>query len=382
LATLLTAKDSCGQSGAESERIMVELQAERPLVAVVTPVYNGDPYLERTLACVQAQTYPNLVHVVLDNASTDNTPRVIAKTRGGRVSILTRRNASALRQVENWNAAVAMTPPEARYIKLLPADDLIRADCIEKLVAVAESDPQITVVTAVDVFADQCKPHGLDPRKTVYEGRQIARRLMCGDLLWMPVQHVFFRATPERIKTPFPSDIERGFDGDFFYRLLIEGRMGFVNTPLFYTRVHPATVTAGLVSEGSMLSSDFHRFDRFGEALLVPAKLRAQRRAYVRKVLRHVLVNRAMARPHTAAALLQDLAKLGVRPTSLDYLAAVATWPSHKLYKSIREMVDRIVSPPIMMTEAEFLAASPPPPKPAGAGSRYAPAKINGPDGP
>ncbi len=37
----------------------------RPLVAIVTPVYNGNPWLVRTLASVQAQTYPNLVHVVL-----------------------------------------------------------------------------------------------------------------------------------------------------------------------------------------------------------------------------------------------------------------------------------------------------------------------------
>ena len=39
-----------------------------PLVAIATPVYNGAEYLADTMACVQAQTYPNLVHCVLDNA--------------------------------------------------------------------------------------------------------------------------------------------------------------------------------------------------------------------------------------------------------------------------------------------------------------------------
>src|SRR5688572_574004 len=97
-----------------------------PLVVVVTPVYNGSPYLQRTLACVQAQTYPNIIHVVLDNASTDDTAEVIAGAVGGRVPILTKRNAATLGQVDNWNAAVAMTPAEAKYVKILCADDLMR----------------------------------------------------------------------------------------------------------------------------------------------------------------------------------------------------------------------------------------------------------------
>ncbi len=35
-----------------------------PLVAVVTPVYNGEKYLAETMECVQAQDYPELVHIV------------------------------------------------------------------------------------------------------------------------------------------------------------------------------------------------------------------------------------------------------------------------------------------------------------------------------
>src|ERR1700731_169502 len=48
-----------------------------PLVAITTPVYNGERYLGETMACVQAQTYPNLVHLVVDNASTDRSAEII-----------------------------------------------------------------------------------------------------------------------------------------------------------------------------------------------------------------------------------------------------------------------------------------------------------------
>ena len=111
----------------------------QPLVAVVTPVYNGEPHLKHTLRCVQAQTYPNLVHVVLDNASTDDTPEQIRAAEGGRVPIQAHRNDKLLPQVENWNAALALCPPEAKYVQFLAADDLIRSDAIEKLVEAAEA---------------------------------------------------------------------------------------------------------------------------------------------------------------------------------------------------------------------------------------------------
>lgn len=60
----------------------------RPLVAVVTPVYNGGAYLEATMRCVQQQTYENLVHVIVDNCSSDNTSDIIDQFRGQSVRLV------------------------------------------------------------------------------------------------------------------------------------------------------------------------------------------------------------------------------------------------------------------------------------------------------
>ena len=43
--------------------------SELPLVAIVTPVYNGERFLAETMQCVQCSDYPNLLHVALDNAA-------------------------------------------------------------------------------------------------------------------------------------------------------------------------------------------------------------------------------------------------------------------------------------------------------------------------
>src|SRR5260370_40722923 len=152
-----------------------------PLVAIFTPVYNGARFLEETMACVQAQTYPNLVHVVLDNCSTDATPEIINRYLGQRVPLLTGRNAETIPQYDNWEAAARMTPAEGRYFLLLCADDLIRADAIEKLVDVAESDPAIGVVgcqwtTGVDPDGSNelCRP-GVPNKLSPFDTRWIVK---------------------------------------------------------------------------------------------------------------------------------------------------------------------------------------------------------------
>jgi glycosyltransferase involved in cell wall biosynthesis len=50
---------------------------ERPLVSIVTPVLNGGSTIERTLASVSAQTYPNIEHIIVDGGSTDDTMSVV-----------------------------------------------------------------------------------------------------------------------------------------------------------------------------------------------------------------------------------------------------------------------------------------------------------------
>ncbi|MEL7454730.1 MAG: glycosyltransferase family A protein, partial [Pseudomonadota bacterium] len=81
-----------------------------PKVAVLTPVYNGEAYLRETLESVQAQTYANLVHVVVNNACTDGTADILADFEDARVPVIVIHHKTLLPQMENWNSAFSGMP--------------------------------------------------------------------------------------------------------------------------------------------------------------------------------------------------------------------------------------------------------------------------------
>jgi glycosyltransferase involved in cell wall biosynthesis len=94
---------------------------EAPLVSVIIPAYNAARFLPETLASAQAQTYPNLEIIVVDDGSTDHTPdhvMHVAET-DRRIRLIRQPNAGAA-------AARNRGIEEARgeYLAPLDADDL------------------------------------------------------------------------------------------------------------------------------------------------------------------------------------------------------------------------------------------------------------------
>ncbi len=172
---------------------MADVHQQQPLVAIATPVYNGARFLAETMASVQAQTYPNVVHVVLDNASTDETPDIIDRFRGGRVPLITRRNDTTLPQTDNWNAVLRMIPEEARYFRILPADDLIMPEFVEKLVALGEAHPEVAIIGCREFENDTLRHSDLPLRPGVFDGKAIVRGSLRYHIVGFPHLHSLYR---------------------------------------------------------------------------------------------------------------------------------------------------------------------------------------------
>lgn len=309
------------------------MESSLPLVAIVTPVYNGAPWLERTMACVQNQTYGNLVHVVLDNASTDDTPDVIARYRNMAKPLKTARNAAVLSQTANWNEAMRLTPAEAKYVMLLCADDLIRADAIEKLVARAEEDESIVLVTAADVVLDHVRAPLPPEGKTIVDGKAVIKSVLDHSYNHFAWQLFFARWRPEDGEQDYFSYTATSLDNDKLLRLMMTGKVGFVMEPLFYTRTHSANMSAQLSANHSPKFRLFRweTATRYAPLLLDPAKARTTLFLEKLGVLRFELAWRLTGAKEPADALKNRLAADGHPPNWWDYIAAAASYPIYKI---------------------------------------------------
>lgn len=214
-----------------------------PFVAVVTPVYNGEQFLDETMRCVQALTYPNLVHVILDNCSSDGTAEIIARYTAGRVPLLVHRNSETVPLRDNWNSAVSHVPEDAEYIRLLCADDTMSPESVSEMVALAETDPEIGVVGCdYRCFGEEQETYWPEDR-SVFDGIEAIRMTLLREGIIIPIHTLVRKSVADRRQPLFQPPLQSAFDLNTALSLLTHSKFGFVHKSLGFIRVDDSTVT-------------------------------------------------------------------------------------------------------------------------------------------
>lgn len=123
------------------------IEKSSALVSIIVPVYNGEKYLRESLDSILNQTYQNIEVLVMDDASTDSTPEIIA-SYGERVMCY--RQPQNKRQYQNVNEGLSMVNGE--YVAIYHADDVYEPTIVEKEVAFLEANPSVGAVFCHDIF--------------------------------------------------------------------------------------------------------------------------------------------------------------------------------------------------------------------------------------
>lgn len=92
------------------------------LVSIITPAYNSDKYIDKTIKSVLAQTYPYWEMIIIDDCSCDDTAKIV-------LSYVSKDPRIRYKKLEvNSGAAVArntaMSMATGRFIAFLDSDDL------------------------------------------------------------------------------------------------------------------------------------------------------------------------------------------------------------------------------------------------------------------
>ena len=111
---------------------------EKGLVSVITMTRNREKLLGRCIRSVLSQTYPNIEHIIVDGASTDETAKLVESFNDPRIKFL---------QLDsNWpikdTLTYATSKASGEYLCFLDSDDEYLPTKIEKQVALLSSLPK------------------------------------------------------------------------------------------------------------------------------------------------------------------------------------------------------------------------------------------------
>ncbi|NJO72178.1 MAG: glycosyltransferase family 2 protein [Oscillatoriales cyanobacterium RM1_1_9] len=230
-------------------------------MSLIIPTYNGEKFI--TIACESAiaQTYSNLEIIISDDGSTDQTlERVEAfKVRSGiPLKIFKHANYGL---VKNLNFCVEQA--QGKYIKFLFQDDLLEPECITKMVDLAEKDDEVGLVFSpreVFIHSDST-PYPLcqaayQGAKDIHQDWSELKPIQSGQTLLCDPQWLVGRLNkigePTTVLIPkfvfetlggFDPELHQLLDVDFWFRILGNYKVGFINQSLSKLRIHTGQQT-------------------------------------------------------------------------------------------------------------------------------------------
>lgn len=126
-----------GEGGLRTKGYFKKSHETKPLISIITVVYNGEKYLEETIQSVINQTYDNVEYIIIDGGSTDGTLDIIKKYED---------------QIDYWVSEAdkgiyyamnkGLQLSSGKVIGIINADDWYVEDAIEKSIELLEKTGQ------------------------------------------------------------------------------------------------------------------------------------------------------------------------------------------------------------------------------------------------
>ena len=264
--------------------------SNEPLVSVVTPVYNGGKFIAECVESVLGQSYGNLEYVILDNASTDDTPGILAEYVRRDARIRVHRNPHTVWVLDNWNRSLELISPDSRYCRILHADDTMYPDAIASAVAVAEKAPSIAVVGGLRLRGEHIECTGLPTDQSVFSGRDVVRGYIRGEFYALAPSSMLVRADLVRARHPFYPRAYLHGDLAACYEILDDRDYGFVHQVLSFSRKHADSITTTVAQKRqTILREGLLMLQQYGPRYFRREELVELERAMLRRYYRVLL---------------------------------------------------------------------------------------------
>lgn len=242
---------------------MNNLTPATPMVSVCIPTYNGEEFIAAALHSLVNQTYTSIEIIISDDASNDNTLEIVNNFMADKDLNITILHHKPGRIGSNWNHCLDYA--QGKYIKFLFQDDMLLPDCIEKMVAIIEHNPEIGLTvskrefilenltndkhisTWLDTYGDLQKNLKLSEKnslsildKSFFKSNEILKIPL--NKFGEPSAFMFRRSILKKIGY-FNEVMLQGLDYEFCYRVLKRYKICILHEKLVRFRLHEDQAT-------------------------------------------------------------------------------------------------------------------------------------------
>ncbi|MFA6189048.1 MAG: glycosyltransferase family 2 protein [Sulfuricurvum sp.] len=232
-----------GEGGLRTKGYFKNSYDNKPLMSVVTVVYNGQENLEQTINSVLDQSYDNIEYIIIDGRSTDGTCDIIKKYED-KIDYWVSEPDGGIYNAMNKGASLC----SGAYISFLNADDWYNPDSIELVVNAISAHHPDYVFGNVDIYYDNTLHSTLKKQFEQYKFNT-------------PFGHpALFVQTHHLLTAPFNTDYKVIADYDFILELIAKKlNYYYLDKPLTNFRLGGASSSANLSREKFKLY-----YSRFG----------------------------------------------------------------------------------------------------------------------
>jgi len=213
---------------------------DAPRISVVMAVHNGERHLRPAIDSILGQTLRDFEFIILDDASTDRTPEILAgyARRDPRIQLLSNAINLGLTPTLNRGLEAARAPIIAR----MDADDISAPKRLERQIAFLDTHPEHLLVTTSYRLID-------DTGRTLYvkvkPADDFAVRWLSRFRMSLEHPSACFRAQlADGASVRYDESFAVGQDFDLFARLMTVGKAAVLREVLFHYRMHPTNISS------------------------------------------------------------------------------------------------------------------------------------------
>ena len=208
--------------------------AQGSRISIVLPTYNGSRYLREAIQSCLDQSYEDWELIVVDDASTDETPSIIAAFAAQDERIRAIRNQTNRMLPGSLNVGFAAARGE--LLSWTSDDNLYRPHAMAMMAAVLEENPAVGFVySGMNVIDGEGRPLG--PAAWVAPPDQLPRASCIG------ASFLYRRGVMERVGR-YDESLPLVEDYDFWMRVSRQARMHYLPEDLYLYRTHDRSLTA------------------------------------------------------------------------------------------------------------------------------------------